>query len=76
MKTCKLCRRERAQGSQLCRYHLAAKRNLDAAYKAWSHAYGGMGWDAYLKAVMESPETGQWAKEVAGLLAKDAGGAD
>lgn len=70
---CRLCKRECDKGSQFCRYHLAAKKNVDAAYKKWSHAYGGMPWGAYLKSILESPETGQWAKEVAELLSKEAG---
>ena len=75
MSVCRLCKRERADGSEFCKYHLAARRNLDAAYARWSRAFGGMSWDAYLKKVLENKETGQWAKEVAELLSKEAEGA-
>ena len=72
--TCQLCKRERAPSSTLCAYHLKAKENLESAYKIWSEAYGGMEWKEYLLRVGESKETGQWAKEVAGLLSKEAAG--
>jgi len=48
-----------------------AKRNLDSAYKQWSDAYGGMEWNEYLRLVQESPEAGQWVKEMAALLSKE-----
>lgn len=71
MTTCRLCKRERAPASEFCRYHLTAKRNLDSAYEKWSEGYGGMTWKAYLGRVVESPQTGQWAREVAELLSKE-----
>jgi hypothetical protein len=47
-----------------------AKKNLEHAYKQWSDAYGGMEWKEYLRLVQESPEAGQWVREVASLLSK------
>lgn len=72
MTACGLCKRERAPSSTLCKYHLAAKRNVESQYARWSEAYGGMTWKEYLRKVAQSPETGQWAKEVADLLSKEA----
>ena len=76
MESCHLCKRPRAPSSTLCKYHLMARRNIDAGYKRWADAYGSMGWKEYLEKVIASPETGSWAKEVAELLAKEAGRAD
>lgn len=70
MSTCVLCKRERAPASDLCTYHLSAKRNLESGYKKWSEAYGQMAWSDYLRKIRETKETGQWVKEVAELLAK------
>lgn len=70
MSICLLCRRERAESSELCRYHLMAKRKVEAAYRRWSEAYGGMTWQDYLEAISKSKETGQWAREVAEMLSK------
>lgn len=69
---CRLCKRENAPSSDLCAYHLKARRNLESGYKRWSEAYGGMAWKEYLRKVRERPETGVWAKEVAELLYKEA----
>ncbi len=71
MASCRLCKRECAQSSDFCRYHLTAKRNLESGYKKWSDAYGGMAWKEYLRKVGQNKETGQWAKEVAEMLSKE-----
>ena len=71
MTSCRLCKRDRAASSAFCGYHLAAKRNLESGYKKWSEGYGGMEWKEYLRRIGQSPETGQWAREVAELLAKE-----
>jgi hypothetical protein len=71
MTACRLCKRECAPASDFCAYHLAAKKNLDSAYKQWSEAYGGMAWKEYLRRVTQSSETGRWAKEVAELLSRE-----
>ena len=63
---CVLCSREAA--GELCRRHSRAKERVEAAYPLWVKAYGGMDWKAYLDRVITNAETGQWAKEVAGLL--------
>lgn len=72
MTSCRLCKRERAPSSEFCRYHLTAKQNIESAYKQWSEAYGEITWKQYLKRIAQGSETGQWAKEVAELLSKEA----
>jgi hypothetical protein len=70
LTTCLLCKRERAPSSTLCRYHLAAKRSVESAYRQWNEAYGGLAWKEYLRRISQDSETGEWAKEVAELLSK------
>jgi hypothetical protein len=72
MTTCRLCKRESAPSSALCGDHLIAKRNVESGYKQWSDAYGAITWKEYLKKIGNNAETGQWAKEVAELLSKEA----
>jgi hypothetical protein len=71
MTTCLLCKRERSPSSDLCKYHLAAKREVEAGYGKWSEGYGGMPWKEYLLRISRSSETGAWAKEVAEMLSKE-----
>jgi hypothetical protein len=70
MTSCRLCKREPVPQTDLCKYHLNAKRNVESGYKQWSEAYGAITWDEYLQKIRDSAETGQWAKEVAELLSK------
>ena len=70
--SCLLCRRDAEPSSELCKHHLAAKNNLESAYIAWKEGYGELSWKDYLRRVRSRSETGQWAKEVADLLAKRA----
>ncbi len=71
MATCRLCKRECAQSSVLCKFHLAAKRNLEAAYRQWTKAYGSITMKEYLQRIGRNKESGQWAKEVAELLTRE-----
>lgn len=71
MASCRLCKRESAPSSNLCKYHLMAKTNLESGYRQWSEAFGGTTWKEYLKRVGKNSETGQWAKDVADLLSKE-----
>lgn len=64
---CLLCSRE--TDDDLCRYHAGARKNLESAYAEWVKAYGSLEWKAYLDRVITNDQTGQWAKEVAQLLA-------
>ncbi len=68
---CRLCKRECAPSSDLCGYHLAAKRNLESGYTRWKEAFGGMAWREYLDRILQSAETGQWVREVAEMLSKE-----
>lgn len=71
MTACRLCKRECAPSSSLCKYHLAAKRSVESAYANWNEAYGGVAWKDYLRRVSQDSETGVWAKEVAEMLSKE-----
>jgi hypothetical protein len=70
MTSCRLCKRDCAPSSALCKYHLMAKRNIESGYKQWMEAYGDLTMKEYLQKIGRNPETGQWAKEVAELMAK------
>ncbi len=70
MTSCRLCKRECAPSSTLCRYHLEARRRVESAYGRWNEAYGGITWKEYLQKISRDPETGEWAREVAELLSK------
>jgi hypothetical protein len=72
MIACRLCSRECAPSSTFCSYHLAAKKSVESAYRKWDEAYGGMTWKEYLRRIGQDAETGQWAKEVAELLSREA----
>ncbi len=63
---CELCGREAV--TDLCLYHQSAKENIETTYGLWVRAYGSMEWKTYLDRVIINAQTGQWAKEVAGLL--------
>jgi hypothetical protein len=67
---CALCKREAGKASGLCEYHGLAKVKVIEGFEAWKLAYGEISWSAYLDRIKRSPETGQWAKEIAGMLEK------
>jgi hypothetical protein len=71
MTTCRLCKRECAKSSVLCRFHLIAKINLESGYKRWTEAYGSITMKEYLQRIGRDRESGQWVKEVAELLTKE-----
>jgi len=71
MTACRLCKRECAQSSVLCAFHLTAKRNLESGYKQWTEAYGSITMKEYLQRIGRNKESGQWVKEVAELLSKE-----
>ena len=71
MITCRLCKRGCAQSSVLCKFHLAAKTNLESGYGQWKEAYGSMTMKEYLQRIGRNKESGQWVKEVADLLTKE-----
>jgi len=63
---CLVCTRKAV--SDLCTYHLRAKRKVEAGYRTWTEAYGEMKWKDYLDKVKHNEQTGQWAKEIAEML--------
>jgi len=63
---CDLCGREALLG--FCKYHEAARVNVEESYPRWVKAYGSLDWKDYLHRVIASSETGQWSKEIAELL--------
>ena len=63
---CVLCSRKAV--SDLCTYHERAKRKVEAGYRTWTKAYGEIEWKDYLDKVKRNGQTGQWAKEIAGML--------
>jgi len=63
---CGVCGREAV--SDLCVHHAEAKEKVQAAYPLWAVAYGRIDWKVYLDNVKRNPQTGQWAKEIAGYL--------
>jgi len=63
---CRICGLEGE--SDLCPRHLRAKAAVEAAYPRWVRAYGGMDRKVYLDNVKRNPQTGQWAREIAGFL--------
>ena len=61
---CKLCVRRRKEGSEYCPYHQMAYANLREAFEGWRRALD-IDWEGFLREVIENPETGEWAREVA-----------
>jgi hypothetical protein len=49
-----------------------AKQNVESGYQHWNEAYGAITWKEYLHKLGQQAETGQWAKEVAKMLADQA----
>jgi len=69
IKTCTICDREISSGNY-CKYHEEAFQNLQEKYDEWLEAYGELSFLDYLQKVIQNPETGIWAKEVAEDLVK------
>jgi hypothetical protein len=63
---CRICGRDAT--TDFCAYHRAAKEKVESEYALWVNAYGKLEWKDYLDSVKRSPQTGQWAKEIAELL--------
>lgn len=64
---CGVCSREAVD--DLCQYHSEARERLRSTYPLWVKAYGGVEWKDYLDSVKRNLQTGQWAKEIAEILA-------
>jgi hypothetical protein len=63
MARCSLCHREGVEGGY-CGYHRDAHANLVEAYEVWKKSIG-LGWNGFLKEVINAKETGGWARDVA-----------
>ena len=61
MIQCAVC--YRTAENEYCNLHDAAYRNILQAYQQWKNSKT-ITWPAYLKQVMENPNSGQWAIEV------------
>jgi len=70
-KTCSLCQRKAALSSDFCETHKIAESNVKAGYKEWARAFDGdISMKNYLECIINLPETGEKAKEVARHLLK------
>jgi hypothetical protein len=71
--TCPVCNDATAERSQFCKPHHQAHVQLESAFGKWQLAYGNeMSKRAFLERILQLPETGQKAREVASfLLEKD-----
>lgn len=63
-RKCFLCSREASPVNGYCDRHGLAYRNLKETFKQWQTAME-VGWKAYLREVINNPNTGSWAREVA-----------
>jgi hypothetical protein len=69
MVRCSLCHREGSEGGY-CGYHRDAHANLVAAYAVWKKS-NELSWAGFLGEIIQTKETGEWAREVAqDLLSK------
>ncbi len=59
---CEICGRE--ANSRFCDLHEEAYRNLLEKYEVWKGRLD-ITWNEYLRRIIENPNTGIWAKEVA-----------
>ena len=67
---CSICGRHVIPGGNLCDRHFAAYNNLVKTFKRWKGSMK-IGWEEYLRAVKDNPNTGLWAREVAIHLLKE-----
>ena len=70
---CRVCSDITVEGSQFCKVHDRAYVQLEAAFGKWQVAYSSeVTKRAFLERLLQLPETGQRAREVASfLLEKD-----
>lgn len=70
---CRVCSETTVEGSCFCKPHHRAHVQLEAAFGKWQLAYSGeVSKSAFLERLLQLPETGQRAREVAiFLLEKD-----
>lgn len=58
---CPVCGRRAEE--EYCPIHKVAHENILRSYEEWKRAMD-IGWEEYLKMLMENPNTGLWALEV------------
>ncbi len=69
MARCSLGHREGSEGGY-CGYHRDTHANLVAAYEVWRKSTE-LSWSGFLGEIIQTKETGEWAREVAqSLLSK------
>lgn len=66
---CKICSREAI--TDYCELHEKAYENIVQKYSVWKRALE-ISWKEYLNEVLENPNTGMWAKEVAKYVLNEA----
>ncbi|MBS3793456.1 MAG: hypothetical protein KGY80_00970 [Candidatus Thorarchaeota archaeon] len=71
MSSCVICERDLSGQSNLCEYHLMAKKNIEKRYDDWKRALD-IPYENYLQELCENDATGRWVKDVAdAILAGD-----
>jgi len=61
--SCRLCYRDKVEGSVFCSRHTGAYEMLEAVYQKWRYALG-VQWVEYLEKVLKTSGTGEYVKEV------------
>jgi DNA topoisomerase-1 len=62
-KACKVCRRDKLDGSVFCARHTVAYMNIEAGFQKWRYALGYQ-WREYLEKLSKNTGTGVYAKEI------------
>jgi DNA topoisomerase-1 len=60
---CKICGREKLEGSVFCKHHHAAYENLETGFQRWRYALGYQ-WLEYLEKLAKVSGTGGFAEEI------------
>ena len=62
-KACKVCHRDKLDGSVFCARHTVAYMNIEAGFQKWRYALGYQ-WREYLEKLSKNSGTGVYAKEI------------
>ena len=60
---CKICHRDKIEGSIYCHRHNVAYNNLEASFQKWRYALGTQ-WIEYLEKISKISGTGDYVNEV------------
>ncbi|MFC1803472.1 DNA topoisomerase I [Thermoproteota archaeon] len=63
LDSCKICHRDKIEGSVFCYRHYVAHNNLETCFKRWHYALGTE-WVQYLEKISKKSGTGDYVKEV------------